>query len=239
MDSVNVLAGMTFYSLPDNVENMSFFGSPGNQGITATGNLLDNRMTGAPTNDYLDGGGGNDTLSGNGGNDTLVGGAGNDSLNGGDNNDSLSGGDGDDLLDGGAGADVMSGGDGNDRFIFDSADASVSGGDGVDTLSINASNVDLSLLPGVYNGIERIDMTDDRPDLNFQTTLHLTPASVLALSDTAHDLWIDGDLADHVISQGQGWVAGGVTAVDGITYHNYTAGGATLHIGQVGDYLIS
>lgn len=63
------------YVLPDNVENLVL---DGDNGITATGNDLDNVLTGNPANNVLFAGDGNDLLIGGGGSDELYGGAGYD-----------------------------------------------------------------------------------------------------------------------------------------------------------------
>jgi serralysin len=96
---------LSTYRLPENVENLIYYGG----GITGTGNALDNVMTGS---------GGNDSFHGGGGNDALYGGDGSDTLYGEDGDDALNGGNGDDVLVGGAGADKLYGGGGADRFVF-------------------------------------------------------------------------------------------------------------------------
>jgi Ca2+-binding RTX toxin-like protein len=63
------------FTLPDNVENLTFVGSGA---FTGEGNSLDNDIYGGSGNDVLRGGAGNDYLSGQGGNDFLDGGTGND-----------------------------------------------------------------------------------------------------------------------------------------------------------------
>ena len=63
------------YTLPANVENLILDGS---NGITGSGNELDNVLTGNPANNVLSGGDGNDLLIGGGGSDELYGGAGYD-----------------------------------------------------------------------------------------------------------------------------------------------------------------
>ncbi|MEH3046975.1 M10 family metallopeptidase C-terminal domain-containing protein [Sphingomonas adhaesiva] len=80
-------------------------------GITKTGTILNDTLTGTGEQDVLDGGWGNDVLNGLGGNDRLIGGLGNDTLNGGD---------GDDVLIGGWGKDTLTGGAGKDVFHFES-----------------------------------------------------------------------------------------------------------------------
>ena len=82
-------------------------------GVTRTGWIFNDTLTGTSEQDVLDGGWGNDTLYGLGGNDRLIGGWGDDVLNGGDGND---------VLDGGRGRDVLTGGAGNDVFRFDDGD---------------------------------------------------------------------------------------------------------------------
>ena len=63
------------YTLPANVENLTFIGGTN---FSGTGNGLDNVITGGSGNDTLSGGAGNDTLIGGPGADQLTGGAGND-----------------------------------------------------------------------------------------------------------------------------------------------------------------
>ncbi|QFU17413.1 calcium-binding protein [Microvirga thermotolerans] len=88
------------YTLSDNFENLAVAGA---RDFTATGNALNNNLTGS---------GGADTFKGEDGNDTLDGGGGADHLEGGK---------GDDMLLGGAGADMMIGGLGNDLYFVDSS----------------------------------------------------------------------------------------------------------------------
>ncbi|XGA69590.1 hypothetical protein M5524_11035 [Duganella sp. BuS-21] len=93
IDAVNVTTAS--YTLPANVENLSYFGA---QSFNGAGNALVN---------VINAGSGNDTLSGGAGNDTLWGLEGNDSLLGGDGDDVLNAGMGLDFVDGGAGADLV------------------------------------------------------------------------------------------------------------------------------------
>ncbi|WGR68748.1 MULTISPECIES: VCBS domain-containing protein [unclassified Bradyrhizobium] len=72
-----VMTSLASYSLPTNVQNLTYTGS-GN--FVGNGNGLANTITG---------GAGNDTLSGGGGNDRLIGGAGNDLLTGGNGSDTF------------------------------------------------------------------------------------------------------------------------------------------------------
>ncbi|MDT8333520.1 hypothetical protein RQ831_20925 [Roseomonas gilardii] len=85
------------YTLPDNVERLKLTA----EGLTGTGNALDNVLYGS---------GGTDTLYGLAGKDVLYGGAGDDMLYGGDGND---------ILQGGTGADSMAGGAGDDSYTVD------------------------------------------------------------------------------------------------------------------------
>jgi Ca2+-binding RTX toxin-like protein len=70
-DTVRTALG--FYTLGNNLENLTFTGSGD---FSGTGNDLANAILGGTGNDYLDGGLGADTLAGGDGNDTLLGGAG-------------------------------------------------------------------------------------------------------------------------------------------------------------------
>jgi Ca2+-binding RTX toxin-like protein len=68
-----VRTALPFYTLGNNLENLTFTGSGD---FSGTGNDLANAILGGTGNDYLDGGLGADTLAGGDGNDTLLGGAG-------------------------------------------------------------------------------------------------------------------------------------------------------------------
>jgi Ca2+-binding RTX toxin-like protein len=93
-----VETALAAYTLAANVEELEFKGT-GTATFNATGNALDNKITG---------GAGKDTLSGGLGNDSLFGGAGDDSLAGGDGNDLLDAGTGaNDVADGGSGSDTV------------------------------------------------------------------------------------------------------------------------------------
>jgi Ca2+-binding RTX toxin-like protein len=94
----HVYSTVSVYTLPDEIENASWSSFSGN--FIATGNVLDNVISGLS---------GSDSLSGMDGNDTL---------NGGSGGDTLDGGDGDDVLTGGAGIDTSTGGAGADSFRF-------------------------------------------------------------------------------------------------------------------------
>ncbi|MCB8821687.1 calcium-binding protein [Microvirga rosea] len=89
------------YTLKDNFENLLVTGT---RDFDASGNALNNQMTG------------------NGGANTFKGDEGNDTLDGGGGGDRLEGGKGEDMLIGGTGADVMIGGADNDLYFVDSKD---------------------------------------------------------------------------------------------------------------------
>jgi Ca2+-binding RTX toxin-like protein len=134
------------YTLGAHVETLRLTGD----GLTGTGNELDNRIVGSAGSDkiyglagddLIQGGDGDDLVWGGIGSDTLKGDDGNDSLWGGDGNDTLVGGNGDDILYGdagndilqaGAGSDIMTGGAGNDIFRFRPEDV---GGGAIDTIT--------------------------------------------------------------------------------------------------------
>jgi Ca2+-binding RTX toxin-like protein len=68
-----------------NVENLTL--SDSGQGVTASGNVLNNDIVGNHFDNTISGGAGNDTLDGAAGSDTIYGGIGNDKLTGGLGND--------------------------------------------------------------------------------------------------------------------------------------------------------
>jgi len=140
----------------------------------------------------------------------------------------LVGNDGNNVLNGKAGADILQGGDGDDKFIFDALDTQVSGGAGNDTLKFTSSgqHLDLSGSAGtVYTGLEAIDLTGIG-----NNSLSLTAQNIVDMSSTTHELTVNGNAGDSITSAGQGWVAGVDQTIGGILYHNFTAGGATLHV---------
>jgi pimeloyl-ACP methyl ester carboxylesterase len=101
-----VKSSSPFYTLPNNVENLTLIGT---DNLSAIGNNLANQLTGNSGNNELSGLNNNDLLFGDRGNDTLLGGAGADTVSGGNGND---------ILLGGAGADTLTGGDGKDFFVY-------------------------------------------------------------------------------------------------------------------------
>jgi FG-GAP repeat/RTX calcium-binding nonapeptide repeat (4 copies) len=195
------------------------------------GDGFDDLIVGAPRTDLAnaaDAGtsyviyGGNFTQSvtqvGQTGDDTLTGGALADNLVGGLGNDTLLGNGGRDVLYGGAGDDVIA--------IRDTNFARIDGGRGTDTLRIDGNGVALDLTKISNNrisGIEQIDLTGTG-----NNALALTAKDVLALSEETNRLIVLGNAGDLVISGGQGWIASGVTSIDGNLLVEYSAGGATL-----------
>lgn len=104
-------------------------------GLTVSGDMTNNSMSGSAFGDVLNGMGGNDVLLGHGGNDVLDGGAGNDRLEGGDGDDILIGGLGDDTLIGGAGRDTADYTGATDGVVVNLATGLATGGAGSDTLA--------------------------------------------------------------------------------------------------------
>lgn len=127
------------YVLDNNVEilRMSV------EGLTGTGNALDNRIIGSGGVDRLFGMDGDDVIQGLGGDDTIYGGLGDDTLRGDDGNDVLFGDAGDDKLYGGAGDDILNGGAGNDI---------IEGGPGRDILTGGAGKDSFIFRPGDLDG---------------------------------------------------------------------------------------
>ncbi|MCJ1960467.1 beta strand repeat-containing protein [Novosphingobium mangrovi (ex Hu et al. 2023)] len=101
-----VVSEISITGLFAHVENLELAGT-GN--LDATGNALDNKITGNGGANVLAGGDGRDKLYGEGGNDTLI---------GGDEVDILDGGAGDDVLIGNAGRNILTGGAGADMFVL-------------------------------------------------------------------------------------------------------------------------
>jgi len=91
-----VQTSLATYTLGANIEDLVYTGAAA---FTATGNVLDNLITGGNAGNKLDGGAGNDTLVGGNGNDSIIGGLG------------------DDVIVASAGIDTIDGGAGNDTVI--------------------------------------------------------------------------------------------------------------------------
>ncbi len=147
-DSDRVIASVSGYALPENVETLrledhipgidrwteisSAYGNAGaNQLI---GNAYANLLSGGDGDDILQGEAGDDTLQGDVGADQLEGGVGNDTLYGGGGADTLAGYTGDDILSGGDGNDTLEGWIGNDTLLGGMGSDHLFGGSGDDIL---------------------------------------------------------------------------------------------------------
>ncbi len=108
------------YTLPGNIENLTFAGTGNFRGV---GGLGDNVITGGA------------------GNDTLISSAGNDRVDGGAGNDNIDAGIGNDVIIGGAGSDTLRGGDGADVFVIRSGETGL---DTVMDFSVAQDKIDLS-----------------------------------------------------------------------------------------------
>ncbi len=74
-EGIDLVRSTVSYVLGDNVENLTLFGT---EGLTGSGNALDNTVVGNSANNALGGGAGNDLLNGGAGADSMQGGTGND-----------------------------------------------------------------------------------------------------------------------------------------------------------------
>ena len=162
-DSVQVARG-SFYTLPDNIENITvqgFSGSTDSAGVL-TGNASNNTINGHANREIILGLAGNDRLFGKGGDDDLWGDAGNDYLDGGDGIDYMNGGEGNDTLNGRAGVDNMRGGAGDDTYYTTAheVDSIVeNAGEGIDTVRFSGGFYTYFLPENVENAIISSDAT--------------------------------------------------------------------------------
>jgi RTX calcium-binding nonapeptide repeat (4 copies) len=139
LTQVNIALGAATGGGDGAPDNVSLFGTPGNDVVSITGGPGGLAATGLFTGLLVTGGeASNDrlTVNADAGGDTvdasgvalgamlltLNGAAGNDTLTGGAGNDIIDGGDNDDILTGGPGADVLTGGPGSDTFNADPSD---------------------------------------------------------------------------------------------------------------------
>ena len=114
-----VTSGTVSYTLPTNVENLTF--TSNFTGMNITGNASNNVIAAYVGNrfaDTIDGGAGDDSVASGGGNDTVTGGTGNDTIDGGTGNDTMAGGANDDVFVVDSSSDVASeqSGEGTDRI---------------------------------------------------------------------------------------------------------------------------
>lgn len=162
------------YTLSSHVENMVLTGT----GATdATGNALDNTLTGSGGSNHLKGMDGADHLLGNGSEDTLEGGAGDDVLDGGTGSDSLVG---------GTGADVYNVDTPNDQIVEDA-------GDGYDVVQAT-SNYTLS------DNIEKLVLVDGSSA--YDGTGNSGNNTIVG---NAHDNTLDGGAGVDTLTGGQGY----------------------------------
>ncbi|TAN47558.1 MAG: hypothetical protein EPN21_17215, partial [Methylococcaceae bacterium] len=128
------------------------------------------------------------------------------------------------LLSGRGGADTLLGGAGNDVLKIPDLDfARLDGGKGTDALELTGEGLNLNLadLAGQLQNLEAIQLGAN--------VLKLTPDSVAALSSTSNSLRVSGGAAS-TVRLGNGWHSGADTLLDGVTYHSYSQGQATLQL---------
>ncbi|KAB7776127.1 Ig-like domain-containing protein [Xanthomonas sp. LMG 12460] len=135
-------------------------------------------------------------------------------------------GDGSDLIFNIGSGDQVLAGNGDDTIQITATNfTSIDGGAGFDTV-LFANGIDLDYNAagvGTLSNIERIDLGKG----DSGSTLTLTASEVLAITDGNDTLQITGDSAD--VLNVVGAVDSGTTqAIDGITYHVYSFGSATL-----------
>ncbi|MBX9609489.1 MAG: hypothetical protein K2Y51_24990 [Gammaproteobacteria bacterium] len=151
-------------------------------------------------------------------------GSGNINATGNSGANTLKGNSGANLLNGGAGADSLFGLAGNDVLVYDSADRTQNGGTGTDTLLLTGAGLALAATSlSTASAIEVLDIRGSGAN-----SLVLNANLVTGLSDT-DALRIRAGADDGAILQGA-WVAGSDTTIDGVTYAQYTLGGASLQL---------
>ena len=208
------------YTLTDGLEDLSAEDVSLEDGLTLTGNELDNRITGNAGGNFLYGHDGFDTLVGNGGHDHLDGGADDDSLDGGEGND---------VLKGGTGADTLNGGIGSDTYYVDSLGDQV-----ID--DVNDAGID-TIITSISYSIE-----------NRQELEHLTANpeagrdSVINLTGNANANRLTGHIGDNSLSGSGGNDTlignGGEDTLNGGTGADLMVGGSgndTFYIDDDGD----
>ncbi len=198
-----VQTALASYTLPANVENLTYTGA---SAFTGTGSADDN---------VIIGGSGNDALNGMAGNDTLIGGAGNDTL------------------DGGSGNDVLQGGTGNDTYVVDSGDSVVEfASEGTDTvrtavaaytLGANVENLTYtgaSAFAGTGNGLNNFITGGGGNDT---LTGGLGNDTLSGGAGDDHFVFVNGDGLDIVTDFTAGDGSGDVIALSGYGIANFAA----------------
>jgi VCBS repeat-containing protein len=189
---------------------------------------------------------------------SLDGGVDNEIIVGTSSNEALNGNGGNDVLFGGGGNDTMNGGIGDDWLIYDTADGSIDGGTGFDVLRIESAldiNVDNDVggdsfnIIGRVNNIEAIDLRNGNTGDDFGTgnggdgDNNLSTADVIDMTESGV-LYIlgDGNGAspgnDDQVRLSGSWTVGATAVandpghpdINGLTFTQYTNGGATLFI---------
>jgi VCBS repeat-containing protein len=239
IDSVKVTRDVSFYQLPDNVENATALGDF--QSFTSDdqssfweiiGNTLDNRLTGNDEQNGISGLEGNDTIDGRAGQDFITGGDGNDRIYGGadtfrreteivfdDNGQPIESityvlAPNSDLIESGMGDDVIDGGSGDDHLYGDEGNDSIYGGDD----GLLADVVEQAGGEGVS---ENFDINDD--GLVFLTNND-------TIDGGAGDDLIDGGSGDDYLLGGAGndTLLGGADGPLNTSNNDYLDGGAGI-----------
>ena len=136
-----------------------------------------------------------------------------------------------DTLTGGGGADVLRGGGDDDVLnVNDLTFLKVDGGGGTDTLGLDKAGAVIDLTTIANNKIQDIEVLDLNGTLN--STLTISAAEVLALSDTSNTIKIAGNIGDSVQTTDAGWVFTGNLGgpENGFDFHIFTNGAATMHV---------
>ncbi|WP_374376209.1 DUF5801 repeats-in-toxin domain-containing protein, partial [Dongia sp.] len=203
--------------------------------------------------DTINGGAGNDVIFGQGGNDTIHGDADDDRIDGGSGADTLFGDGGNDYLIGGAGIDTLNGGIGNDTLVYDGQDT-FDGGDGFDVVKFE-SPVDINIdndggagnnFIGRVTNVEAIDLRNGSTSDDFGNSGDdnaLSASDVLDITGGGGVLYILGDgnggasgaddqvdLTGFAFQQNVTVNDPSNTLIHGLTFAQYTSGGATVFV---------
>jgi Ca2+-binding RTX toxin-like protein len=221
-----VNTSLSEYTLPENVENVTYTGTGS---FTGTGNDADNHMnllTGnvGPVTFY--GLGGDDDINSGDGDDFLYGGDGDDEIYGGDGNDYIEGGSGNDEVIGSGGNDTLFGGDGNDEMIGGTGSDAMYGGTGDDTYYVDDANdtviEDDTAAPTGWFGdtvvttLNAYGLTDNVENLVYDGTGGFTgagneQANLIIARQTSESVNLYGMGGDDIIvgNTGGDWIEGG------------------------------